>query len=58
MNTPGVPLPPPDDFIARGLASRDRARKSGHYIPASEVLRDLASQLDIAKSQADLKKNL
>jgi predicted transcriptional regulator len=29
------------EFIARGLASRDEARQSGEYFPAEDVLREL-----------------
>ncbi len=29
------------EFIARGLASRNEARRSGDYIPAEDVLREL-----------------
>lgn len=38
------------DFIARGLAARDSAKASGDYIDAEEVLADLKSQLDKARS--------
>lgn len=40
------------EFIARGLASRDRARKSGTYVPASTVLRKLAGRLHAARTRA------
>jgi len=40
-----------DEFIARGLASRDRARKTGRYIPASAVLDKLEAQLTQAKKR-------
>jgi hypothetical protein len=40
-----------DEFIARGLASRDRARKTGRYIPASVVLDELEAQLNQAKKR-------
>lgn len=33
-------------FIERGLAARDSARASGHYIPAQDVLHALAEQLE------------
>jgi predicted transcriptional regulator len=29
------------EFIARGLASRDEARQTGEYFPAEDVLREL-----------------
>ncbi|HVI59154.1 MAG TPA: YlcI/YnfO family protein [Luteimonas sp.] len=34
------------DFIARGLASRDRARDEGRYVPAHEVLQALGERLE------------
>jgi predicted transcriptional regulator len=34
------------EFIARGLASRDAAQRSGDYLPASEVLEKLERRLD------------
>jgi len=40
-----------DEFVARGLASRDRARKTGRYIPASVVLDQLEAQLTQAKKR-------
>ncbi|MBP6626021.1 MAG: hypothetical protein KA187_01260 [Arenimonas sp.] len=40
-----------DEFIARGLASRDLARKTGGYIPASVVLSRLEAQLAEAKKR-------
>jgi predicted transcriptional regulator len=36
-------------FIARGLASRDRARDTGSYVPAEEVVAGLRRQLDKAR---------
>lgn len=33
-------------FIERGLASRDRARDSGRYIPAQDVLQVLGQRLE------------
>lgn len=41
-------------FIARGLASRDEARRTGEYFTPDEVLRDLDRML--AKAQAKLGK--
>ena len=38
-----------EQFLARGLASRDRARKTGGYVPAETVLGELAAELDKAK---------
>lgn len=37
-------------FVARGLASGERARKTGRYIPADAVMSKLASRL--AKARA------
>lgn len=37
------------EFIARGLASAEEARESGHHIPASEVLDTLEARLDKAR---------
>lgn len=33
------------EFIARGLASRDEARRTGEYYPAEEVLQELDGML-------------
>ncbi len=38
------------EFIARGLASRDEARRTGEHIPAEDVLRELGDRL--ARSEA------
>jgi hypothetical protein len=38
-----------DEFIARGLASREKARASGRYTPAAAVLSQLQKKLDKAK---------
>ena len=35
-------------FLARGLASRDAARKSGKYVPADAVLSKLAAKIESA----------
>lgn len=35
-----------DQFLARGLASRDRARRTGRYIPAETVLAELEAKRD------------
>lgn len=40
------------EFIARGLASRDKARASGRYTPAATVLSQLRKKLDRAKKNA------
>lgn len=40
------------DFIARGLASRERARKTGNFVPASTVLRKLSRRLQAARARA------
>lgn len=37
------------EFVARGLASRDDAKRSGDYISAEEVLSRLSKRLDAAK---------
>jgi predicted transcriptional regulator len=36
-------------FIARGLASRDHARQTGHYLSAAASLERLDAQLEKAK---------
>lgn len=41
-----------DAFIARGLASRDKAAASGHYMSSAAVLKKLESKLAKAKRQA------
>jgi hypothetical protein len=38
------------EFIARGLLSRERARQSGNYVAASDVVRDLEARLARAKA--------
>lgn len=38
-----------DEFIARGLASRNRARQSGEYYSAEDVLTGLDSMLEKAE---------
>ena len=40
------------EFIARGLASRDQARLSGEYIPAEDVQRELEDMLAQAEAKA------
>jgi len=39
------------EFIARGFASRDEARRSGEYIPAEDVLREMDDMLDRAEAK-------
>ena len=39
------------EFIARGLASRDAAKKSGEYVSASKVLGKLSAKLRKASSK-------
>ena len=40
-----------DEFVARGLASRDKARSTGRYIPAETVLAELEAKLQKAKKK-------
>lgn len=40
------------EFIARGLASRDAAKKSGVYFTAAEVMQELDGVLAKAKKKA------
>jgi hypothetical protein len=40
-----------DEFVARGLRSRDSARKSGTYHAASAVHADLKQRLDARRKQ-------
>ncbi len=42
------------EFIARGLASRDEAKRTGVYVDADDVLSELAQKL--AKAKARLQK--
>ena len=39
-----------NDFIARGLASRDKARKTGEYYDAGDVLAELDNLLSGAEN--------
>jgi len=39
-------------FIARGLASRDEAQRTGEYYPAEDVLRELDGLYAQAKAKA------
>jgi predicted transcriptional regulator len=43
-------------FIARGLASRDAAKQSGNYVPASEVLKKLGTRLETALAKSPMRK--
>ncbi|WP_254599370.1 hypothetical protein [Burkholderia lata] len=38
------------EFVARGLASRDKACRTGEYIDAAHVHADLERMLDVARS--------
>lgn len=40
-----------DEFIARGLASREKARRSGIYVSSGAVLKKLESRLTKAKAR-------
>lgn len=44
------------EFIARGLASRDAARRSGRYVTAKDVIAQLEAKLAKANHQAAPKK--
>lgn len=39
------------EFIARGLASRDEAQRNGEYYPAEDVLHELDTMLARAKKK-------
>ena len=41
------------EFLARGLASRDEARRTGEYIPAEDVLREMDDML--ARTEAKVR---
>lgn len=41
-----------EQFIARGLASRDRARETGRYVTAGAALAGLEARLDKAKKKS------
>ena len=41
-----------EEFIARGLASREKARRSGKYISSTIVLKGLESRLTKAKKKS------
>lgn len=40
------------EFVARGLASREQARLTGEYYPAEDVQRELATLLTQAEAKA------
>lgn len=53
MKTTTMPLRKArQEFVARGLASAARARKSGRYVTAGKVLGKLARKLAKAKRRA------
>ncbi len=39
------------EFIARGLAARDEARRTGEYFPAEDILGELDNMLSAAESK-------
>lgn len=39
------------EFIARGIASREAAQRTGDYLPASEVLENLGRRLDALRDK-------
>jgi hypothetical protein len=43
------------EFIARGLASRDAARESGEYVSAKKVLSKLSAKLKKAQAKQSSK---
>jgi predicted transcriptional regulator len=43
------------EFIARGLASLEAAKRSGRYIPADQVVAGLQERLDKARRKASRK---
>ncbi len=44
------------EFIARGLRSRDEARRTGEYVEADVVLGNLQRKLDAARAQISKKR--
>ena len=44
------------EFIARGLRSRDDARRTGEYVDADVVLEGLQRKLDTARAQLAMKR--
>ncbi len=53
MVTPESPSLPPaaEAFLAKALSSRDKARESGRYVPAAEVMASLEAQMFAAKTK-------
>jgi predicted transcriptional regulator len=45
-----------EEFIARGLRSRDQARQTGDYVDAEVVLANLQRKLDAARQQVAKKR--
>lgn len=43
------------EFISRGLASRDTAKESGEYVSAQEVLGKLSAKLEKARNKSSVK---
>lgn len=41
------------EFLARGLARREEARRTGEYVPADRILADLDDKLEKAESAAE-----
>lgn len=39
------------EFIARGLRSRDEAKRTGHYVDAADVVNGLQGKLDDARAR-------
>jgi predicted transcriptional regulator len=44
-----------EEFIARGLASRKKAKRTGKYVSSGTVVRNLESRLAKAKAKAKAK---
>lgn len=44
------------EFVARGLRSRDEARRTGEYIDANVVLEGLQRKLDVARARVAKKR--
>jgi predicted transcriptional regulator len=40
-----------EEFIARGLASRDKAKRSGIYVASGDVVKSLATRLAKARAK-------
>lgn len=45
-----------EEFIRRGLASRDKARETGVYYGSAEIVGELRQMLDHAKAKARTRK--